>query len=279
VDEIDALHFGNLVHGVAAVFFTAHGAEFCGHEGKIEDWMQAARRLAEQGFEHFLGRYPLRGQHAIARERERVMRAVTELLRYEWALGPRQFLGAELSFGDPASVPLAVPGGVLYVEGDMDRVDRFEDRGLEVRDLKTGRPHDLAEEQLGLAHDLQIGVYATALGGQYPNVRVGAAAYVYPRATGDDERRFTGQELAELLGHTGRWLALGLSLLTRGAFVRTPITDDCRLCPFTVHCGERAQVRSDAELRAATPVELQELAAIKGISGIGAPDGDRVEDA
>ena len=281
VDEIEASQFGSLVHGIAAVFFTAHGAEFCGHEGKLEEWMQAAGRLADQGFEHFLGRYPLRGQHAIARERERVMRAVTELLRYEWALGPRKFLGAELSFGDPVSVPLAVPGGVLYVEGDMDRVDRFEDRGLEVRDLKTGRPHDLAEKELCLDHDLQIGVYATALGagGQYPNVRVGAASYVYPRATGDEERRFSGPDLAKLLGQTGRWLAAGRSLLMRGAFVRTPITDDCRFCPFTVHCGERAQVRSDKELRDATAVELRELAAIKGIGGIGATDGDRAEDA
>ncbi len=93
VDEIEASHFGNLVHAIAATFFTAHGAEFCGQEGKLEDWMQAARRLAEQGFERFLGRYPLRGQHAMARERERVMKVVTELLRYEWALGPRQFPG------------------------------------------------------------------------------------------------------------------------------------------------------------------------------------------
>jgi len=164
-------------------------------------------------------------------------------------------------------VRLDLPAGPLYINGDIDRVDRFPDRGLEVRDLKTGRARDLSEEPMAVEPDLQIGLYATALpfagmsGPPWP--RVGAAAYVYPITERDPERRFDGESLARLLAWTGRWLDLGQMLLASGTFVRTPRSQDCRFCPFTGHCGEDAQAESRRFLAQATSPELQAFAAFK----------------
>jgi RecB family exonuclease len=272
VDAIEPMAFGSLVHAIAAQFFTLHGAAFCANERQIEDWVRTMGQLAEREFELFLDRYPLRGRHAIERERRRVVTVTEQLLRHEWALGCREFVGAELPFGDPEAVRLDLPQGPLYVAGDIDRVDRFEDRGLEVRDLKTGRARDLAEEPLGIENDLQIGLYATVLplagdpsaaGAGPANARVGAAAYIYPVTEKDPERRFAGEPLAHLLAWTGRWLEIARMLLANGEFVRTPRASDCRFCPFTAHCGEGAHAASHRELAAATTPELRAFLALK----------------
>jgi RecB family exonuclease len=268
IDTIAAAEFGSLVHAIAAEFFTAHGVAFCANQGRIEDWVRSAQLLADRAFERFLDRYPLRGAHAIERERQRTGTVVEQLIRHEWQLGAREFVGAELAFGDPEPVRLDLPAGPLYITGDIDRVDRFQDRGLEVRDLKTGRARDLAEEPMAVEHDLQIGLYATALpfagvaaGPPWP--RVGAAAYVYPVTERDPERRFSGESLARLMAWTGRWLDLGRMLLASGTFVRTPRAGDCRFCPFTAHCGDDAQAESRKLLAAATSPELMAFAAFK----------------
>jgi RecB family exonuclease len=250
LDAIDALSFGSLLHTIAEVFFRQHGPAFCRGGGTLDAWLGTVRGLAEREFEVFLDRHPLRGPSAIERERERVIAHAQQFLRYEWALGAREFSGAELAIGDPEPVPVGAPGEYLYVEGKIDRVDLRAPGRLELRDLKTGRARDLSERPLELETDLQLGVYVLALeaAGLVPGARPVAAAYVYSSTARDPERRFEGDLFAALHGHAETWIAAARALLAAGAFVRTPSIDDCRYCPFVPHCGERAQVRSGEKL-------------------------------
>jgi RecB family exonuclease len=275
LDTIDPRNFGELMHEIAEIFFRQHGAKFCRQEDDFAAWALRMRRIVEREFAGFVDHYPLRGDSATERERERLLAQAEQLVRQEWALGPREYGGAELNFGDPEPVALEVDGGTLYIEGAIDRVDLRTSVELDLRDLKTGRARDLSERPMEIDIDLQLGVYTLALDTTdlFPGARVVGAAYVYPSTVRDPERRFEAEQLATLRGKTGEWIAIARAILAAGAFVRTPNVSDCRFCPFKAHCGERAQGRSWEKLKSAVPLPLSGFMLLKRPNGPDGPEG------
>jgi RecB family exonuclease len=171
-------------------------------------------------------------------------------VHYEWTKPEREFVATELGFGEPEPVRLDLDGGELFVRGAIDRVDRFPPDALAVRDIKTGRVHDLIDEPINPGRDLQIGLYTLAIEKADGSRRVTEAAYVHPSAVQEQERSFTGGELDQLRLDTRSWLQTAHAILAAGAFVRTPNPNDCRFCPFVPACGDGAQQQSAVKLSA-----------------------------
>lgn len=255
-DAIDSLAFGSLLHAIAEAFFRAHGEEFCRRERSEAEWQRRMEQIAEQQFAHFRGCYPLRGGNVIERERRHVLRTAAEIVAYEWKQGPRTYVAAEYPFGEEAGVAVGGPPTSVFLNGRIDRVDRREDGGLEVRDLKTGRAHQLRDEALNARSDLQVGLYSLALAATRPGERVIAAAYVYAEAPRDPERRFMGEDLTRLTLSTSSWVATAHVLLAAGAFIRTPERDDCTFCKFKPYCGDDTYDETAAKLAASSRPEL-----------------------
>jgi hypothetical protein len=258
-DVLDAAVYGSLFHTAAERFYHEAGAAVCGRADNLESWVARAQDIAAAAFEELREQYPLRGADGIARERGRLLRQIEQLVIYEWRGPRREFLESELTFGEPAAVPLHVPSGaVLYVRGKIDRIDRIE-HGLAVRDLKTGRVRDFGEEPINAARDLQIGLYVLALESSgYGGMPVSHAAYVHPSAAQEPDRAFTGAPLDLLRQQTREWLGIARQLLTGGLFPRTPNTEDCAYCPFVPACGEGAQRRSAAAFGRLPPAHVLE---------------------
>src|SRR5262249_35430198 len=147
-DVIAAIDYGSLFHAAAERFFHEAGVALCRREGSVEHWVERARVIAGEEFDTLQHQYPMRGADGITRERNRLLRQIEQLVRYEWQLSPRQFLDSELGFGDPDAVRLGLDNGDLYVWGAIDRVDRVGPAALSVRDLKTGRVRDFGEEAI-----------------------------------------------------------------------------------------------------------------------------------
>jgi len=248
-DVIAPETYGALFHAAAERFFGEAGVPLCRHEGQLESWVARARQIAAEEFEELRHAYPMRGEDGIARERDRLLRQVEQLVRYEWELPAREFLASELGFGDPQPVRLDLEGGALYVRGAVDRVDRLDASALSVRDLKTGRLRDFGEEPINAGRDLQIGLYVLVLEAiGYGAAPVRVAAYVHPSAAHDPERAFDGANLDALRRQTREWLGVARQLLDRGAFPRTPNPEDCTFCPFVAACGDGAQQQSARKL-------------------------------
>jgi RecB family exonuclease len=252
-ETIDPIAYGALFHAAAERFFDTAGGPLCAHEGDVDQWAARAQAVAAEQFDQLRDEYPLRGNDAIERERQRLLRQTEQLVRDEWRRPPREYLDSELRFGDPTAVRLVVDGGALYVRGAIDRLDRLRSGGLSVRDLKTGRVHDLGEDPMNAGRDLQIGLYTLVLEAVHGTAgEAGAcvveAVYVHPSAAQAEDRAFAGAELALLRRRTQSWLRVAHRLLSAGSFPRTPNPDDCRYCPFVPACGEGAQQRSAVKL-------------------------------
>ena len=72
--------------------------------------------------------------------------------------------------------------------------------------------------------------------------RVSEAAYVYPTASRDVERRFDGEALRELSRQLDIWLALAGQLLATGVFPRNPEAGEgCRTCAYAPFCGREVR--------------------------------------
>ena len=253
-DVIAPVDYGALFHAAAERFFREAGPALCRREGRFEEWAARARAIAGEEFDALRQQYPMRGEDGVARERNRLLRQIEQLVRYEWLLPAREFLDSELSFGDPEPVRLALDGGDLFVWGAIDRVDRIDANNLAVRDLKTGRVRDFGEDPMNAGRDLQIGLYVLALETSgYGQAPVGLAAYVHPSAAQEPDRAFAGAELERLRRSTREWLDIARQLLSLGAFPRTPNPEDCTYCPFVPACGEGAQQRSAAKLNRLPP--------------------------
>ena len=250
-DVIAPVVYGSLFHAAAERLFREAGEAICRRQATVDQWVGRARALASEQFEALRHEYPMRGEDGIARERERLLQQIEQLVRYEWQLMPREYLASELPFGEPEAVCLEVDGGALYVRGAIDRIDRLGAAGLSVRDLKTGRVRDFAEDPINAARDLQIGLYVLAVEASgYGGAPVNTAAYVHPSAAQVPDRAFSGSELDLLRRQTRDWLSIARQLLAAGTFPRTPNVEDCTYCPFLPACGEDAHQRSGAKLSA-----------------------------
>jgi len=240
-DVIDAATYGSLFHTAAERFYREGGAALCRHEGSLVQWVACARAIAEDAFEELRHEYPMRGEDGIARERNRLLRQIEQLVHYEWGLPAREFLDSELIFGEPEAVRLVLATGDLYVRGKIDRVDRIGAHALAVRDLKTGRVRDFGEDPINAGRDLQIGLYVLALEASgYGGAPVALAAYVHPSAAREPDRAFQGSNVEVLRRHTREWINLARQLLSQGLFPRTPNPEDCKYCPFVPACGDGA---------------------------------------
>lgn len=253
-DEIDPATYGALFHTAAERLFHEVGPSLCRRLGQMEQFEERARALADDAFDALRETYPMRSADAIARERGRLLRQIEQLVRYEWRLPPREFLGCELPFGAAPPLRLHSAAGDLYVRGKIDRIDRLATEGLAVRDLKTGPLRDFGEEPINAGRDLQIGVYVLALEASgYGGAPVGVAAYVHPAAFHTRERSFAGSNMEVLRRHARDWIGIARHLLSEGLFPRTPNADDCRHCPFVPACGNDAAQRAARKLRNLTP--------------------------
>ena len=250
-DVIAPVVYGSLFHAAAERFFREAGQAICRREATLDHWVARARAIAADQFEALRHEYPMRGEDGIARERERLLQQIEQLVHYEWQLAPRQYLASELPFGDPQPVRLEVDGGALYVRGAIDRIDRVGAAALSVRDLKTGRVRDFGEDPINPTRDLQIGLYVLAVeAAGYGGAPVSVAAYVHPSAAQEPDRAFSGPELDLLRRQTRDWLSIARQLLAAGAFARTPNAEDCTYCPFLPACGDGAHQYSAAKLNA-----------------------------
>jgi ATP-dependent helicase/DNAse subunit B len=249
-DAIDPIAYGSLFHAAAERFMVEAGSAVCAGDGKLDEWIDRAEAIASEEFEQLCHVYPLRGADAIERERQRLLRQMAKLVQYEWEKPRREFVATEYGFGEPEPVRLDVGDGALFVRGAIDRVDRIAPGALAVRDIKTGRVHDLIDEPINPARDLQIGLYTLALEASGDAERVTEAAYVHPSAVHEQERSFAGVGLDQLREHTRSWLRTAHAILAAGTFVRTPNANDCYFCPFVPACGDAAQQRSAMKLNA-----------------------------
>lgn len=254
-DVIEPGAYGTTFHRAAELLLREAGPQICRREGSAEWWAGRARAIAAAEFDALLGRYPLRGEAARGRERQRFLAQVESLVRDEWERPARTFVAAELGFGRDVPVELdAGAAGAIHLWGAIDRVDRLADGTLSVRDIKTGRVRDLAEEEVNAARDLQIGVYMLVAevvlgrGAAEASPRASEAVYVHPSAAQEPERAFRAAQLDGLRQRTRQWLRVAGELIAAGRFVRTSNADDCWACPFVPVCGANAQARSQAKL-------------------------------
>ncbi|MBI3786326.1 MAG: PD-(D/E)XK nuclease family protein [Deltaproteobacteria bacterium] len=248
-NAIDPIVYGALFHAVADRFLREAGGPLCRREGDVETWVERASAVAREELQSLRDVYPLRLPADVQRETERLCGQVEALVRDEWGRPPRQLVASEMAFGEPGAIAIAVEGGVIHLRGSIDRLDRFDDESLSLRDLKTGRLNDLATEPLNPGRDLQIGVYTLVL----ESLECGPlreAGYVSPSRLGSVRRMFLATALDELRGRTRKWLGVARALLEQGMFPRTPQPRDCYRCPFRTACGSGAQQQSAVKLAA-----------------------------
>jgi len=264
--RIDQRDYGSLFHRVAEEFFRLHGGRFLAHADTLETWRGRIDPIVERTFAELLEAYPLVGEAVQNVERERLRGDVHRLLDYEWERPRGRFVGAELSFGQPEPVELALGIRSLFLRGRIDRLEEVDGLAV-VRDLKTGRAYPRMGKASGPDHvrDVQIAVYglvARQLARQWGIPARVAAAYVYVNR-GVDERVWTGDFHTTLEPEARAWLDLAGALLEARAFPRTSRSDDCKFCAFAPVCGSVAYERA-ATILAGGAGPLVQLATLKG---------------
>jgi RecB family exonuclease len=258
--------YGSLFHRVAEEFFRLHGEQFLAHAETLEAWHGRIDPVVERAFAELLEAYPLVGEAVQNVERERLRADVHRLLDHEWDRARGRFVGAELSFGQPEPVELAVGARSLFLRGRIDRLEEADGFAV-VRDLKTGRAHPRVGKASAPDHvrDVQIAVYglvARQLARQWGIPARVAGAYVYVNR-GVDERAWDRDFDATLEPEARAWLELAGTLLQARAFPRTSRSDDCTFCAFAPVCGSEVYERA-ATILATGDGPLVRLAALKG---------------
>lgn len=241
--ELDALSFGSLLHRVVELFYREHGEAFSRREGTEATWQKRARAVADREFDAFLAEYPLVGDGVRTKERDRLHDALREFLAYDWAGGPRRFVGVEVPFGTKgAPLALDADGATLHVLGYIDRID-VEDGVTVVRDLKSGKAHPRTGKEADPTpqRDVQLGLYLLAARTLARTWRTPAkvqGAYAYASGRGEVEERAFRADAAALEDATGTWLAAAAHLLHARAFPPSAVEGDCTYCPFRALCGD-----------------------------------------
>jgi RecB family exonuclease len=132
----------------------------------------------------------------------------------------------------------------------MDRIDRLADGTYEVVDYKTGGaflPGGLDATFAGgrqLQHALYALVAAELLRERDAQARV-VGSYYFPTTRGRRERQVRPASTQAQAAAVLRDL---FDLLAAGAFVHSPLDDDCRFCEFKHACGARAAERAAAKI-------------------------------
>jgi ATP-dependent helicase/DNAse subunit B len=248
--EIGQPHYGNLFHSAAAGFSARHGEAFCARQDTIADWRSRADAISDSFFDEFVKGYPLVGDAVREQQRQRLRRDLRESIEYEWRNPKtRRFVAAERTFGRPAPIELALPGGSLFVRGQIDRLD-VEGGTTIVTDFKTGSAHPRTgtEEGPNTGLDLQIALYGMVtkhLATKWGVPGRVAATYLYVGKSAASERAFPPDDFDDALEPAARdWLDVARGLLSDRTFPRTPIADDCVFCRFRPVCGDAVYERA-----------------------------------
>ncbi|MBX3475540.1 MAG: PD-(D/E)XK nuclease family protein [Planctomycetes bacterium] len=188
-----------------------------------------------------------------------------ELARNAQGVGVRF---TEFSFGKsdadgpdalPQVVQLPVPGGVVRLQGSVDRVDQGP-AGLEIVDYKTGQARSTAEVRDGEA--FQLPVYLAAISritGTEPAGMSYLRTHVENELKRDDVTR-TGRgdpayDVADLVRNKlPQRLARLVGAMAAGVFVHVPfakLDDACAYCDFALGCAVRPQVAQERQRRLA----------------------------
>jgi hypothetical protein len=238
--SLDALTFGKWLHGIAEHFWQEHGEAFGKRDGSLSGHADALRSLASEHFEELRQTYPFANDSVANAAREALCDQLNKLLTLDWnGAQPRTFVGVERGFGYDSPCTLETAAGPLHLRGKIDKLDREGDTLL-VRDIKTaaGKPRG-ADDEPDLDIDLQLAVYAVVakhMASTWHTPDDVGVAYIYLRH-GESDRSWIGADYARLEVVAREWLATARETLQQGAFVRSPIAQDCRYCAHKPVCA------------------------------------------
>lgn len=184
----------------------------------------------------------------------------------------------------PGALEFAVPGGVIRVQGSVDRVDEGKE-GLQIIDYKTGGAKTTTEIRDGAA--FQLPLYLATVSAKTGVAPYGMAYYLTPLLKPLEFKDVTlaynkpAFDVGELVKvHLPRRLGALVAAVERGVFIHLPSRpasgsgSPCGYCEFSSACAVRAQVVAARQERAES-----DLAALCGAYRpdklLGAPKEDR----
>lgn len=162
----------------------------------------------------------------------------------------------------PGAFDFAVPGGVIRVQGSVDRVDEGTE-GLQIIDYKTGGAKTTTEIRDGAA--FQLPLYLATVSAKTGVAPYGMAYYLTPLLKPlnfkdvtllNKKRAFDVGELVNV--HLPRRLGALVGAVERGVFIHLPSRpasgsgSPCDYCEFSSACAVRAQVVAARQERAAS---------------------------
>jgi RecB family exonuclease len=207
---------GRAIEGVTAVVHDRHAPGGVG----------GRRRGADAGEED-----DVRGvEDAMTKYRSRV----STLLDTFWSgevVRPGDVVGEEVDFElrlDPGDGSPAV-----LIGGQIDRIDRLPEGGIEVVDYKTGR----MTSQKDVAENLQLSIYALAC---RDALDLGATERVTLYFTETGARMSTTRS-DEQIEAARLDILERVSRIRAGDFAATPSADACRWCDYAAMCPERVR--------------------------------------
>lgn len=179
----------------------------------------------------------------------------------------------EFSFGKDAQGPdavakeieLPVPGGVIRLQGSVDRVDEGP-QGLEIVDYKTGQAKTTAEVRDGAA--FQLPIYLAAIS-RITGTEPAGMSYLLTPVEKELERNDVtiargkpAFDVADLVRNKlPARLARLVGAINAGVFVHVPFVAQakaCEYCDFAAGCAVRSQVVAERQRRLAD-VDQEEL--------------------
>lgn len=167
--------------------------------------------------------------------------------------------------GIEAQIELPVPGGVIRLQGSVDRVDQGP-QGLEIVDYKTGEARSTAEVRDGAAFQLPIYLAAISrITGTEPAGMSYLRTPVEKEIERDDVTQLRKQpayDVADLVRNKlPARLARLMGAINAGVFVHVPFvaqSQACKYCDFAAGCAVRSQVAAERQRRLAD-VDQEEL--------------------
>jgi hypothetical protein len=240
---IDALAFGNLVHGVLrGAVERFEGADGFG-AASAADVEEAIRDALHEIATEWEGEQPVPPAVIWRNTLDRTSAMSTTTLRYPLDAMPGQKSWAEIPFGARREVKrknlpwdvvkaVEIPGTGIRIQGQIDRLDLAGDmRRARVIDYKTGRLRNhMADVVIDGGSELQRCLYAfavkTLIG---PQVEV-EASLLYPRAAQGEQALFPLAEVENVLARVAN--ALGISRRNMMAGIVAPGIDANRYNDF-----------------------------------------------
>jgi ATP-dependent helicase/nuclease subunit B len=184
-------------------------------------------------------------------DNEAASATLSKPLAFEVAFG-RGAEGDVEPLSNTAPVNIKAGGVTIRIAGRVDRIDQLPDGTFEIVDYKTGRYYDKGwQGTFAGGRRLQHALYGLAAVELLKKVqakpKVSAAQYYFPSRKGRLERkRIPAQSTAQV----GKVVADLREVITKGLFIHTPDSDDCRFCDYGPACGAKAHDNAGKKLDA-----------------------------